>query len=236
MGKPTSGIQQKIYMKYHFLFLLSSILLFSCEHSKKKLITEKIKEKDTLIYTVSAKILDNTYRADYRSNMILYVITKNDTLVAQKEEGLSPVPLKFEDYNKDGILDIRYGYNSNYYYYETIMLFNRKTKQFRKIENIDNPEYAYSEKIKNTDLYFSYSPNGCGKNNWESYLFSIKDYKVVPKALIQYKQCLDDEKGMYVFRIKNDEKILIEKIGLQEADNKELKNHWINYLNKIARK
>ncbi|MEO8236562.1 MAG: hypothetical protein ABI576_00540 [Flavobacterium sp.] len=220
-------------MKYHFLFLLSCMLLFSCEHSKKKLITEKIKEKDTLIYTVSAKILDNTYRADYRSNMILYVITKNDTLITQKEEGLSPVPLKFEDYNKDGMLDIRYGYNSNYFF-ETIMLFNRKTKQFRKIENIDNPEYAYSKKIKNTDLYFSYSPNGCGKNNWESYLFSIEDYKVVPKGHIEYKQCADDEKGMYVFRIKNDEKILIEKVGLKEADNKELENLWINYLKKIA--
>jgi hypothetical protein len=115
-----------------------------------------------------------------------------------------------------------------------IMLFIPKTNQFRKIENIDNPEYAYSKKIKNTDFYFSYSPNGCGKNNWESYLFSIVDYKVVPKGHIEYKQCVDDEKGMYVFRIKNDEKILIEKVDLKEADNKELENHWINYLKKIA--
>ena len=212
---------------------MSLILFLSCENSKKKLNTEKIAEKDTLIYTVSAKILDNTYRADYRSSMMLYVITKTDTLIALKEDGLSPIPLKFEDYNKDGMLDIRYGYNSNYFY-ETIMLFNPKTKQFKKIENIDNPEYAYSKKIKNTDLYFSYSPNGCGKNNWESYLFTIEDYKIALKGYIKYKQCVDDEKGMYVFKIVNGEKVLIEKIDLKVAENIELENHWINNLTKIA--
>lgn len=60
-----------------------------------------------------------------------------------------------------------------------------KTKRFRKIEDIDNPECAYSKNIKGTDLYYSFSPNGYGKNNWVSYLFSIKDSKVNPKGLIE---------------------------------------------------
>ena len=220
-----------MYIK-SILLLFSSILLCSGEQSKLKLITNII-EKDTLIYSVSAKILGTSYRADYRSNMMLYVInSKNDTLIAQ-EEILSPVPLKFEDFNKDGALDIRYGYNSNYFY-EKILLFDTKTKKFIKIEGIDTPEYAYSRKIKNTNLYYSYSPNGCGKNNWISYLFSIKDYKILPKGLIEYKQCMDDKKGMYIYKINNEKEILIDKIKLKEADKKELERHWKEHLNKIA--
>ena len=109
------------------------MLLISCENSNKKIIAKKIKEKDTLIYSVEAKILGENYHADYRSNIMLYVVIKNDTLIDQKEEGLSPIPLKFEDYDNDGNLDIRFGYNSNYFY-EMIMMFDSKTKKFRKIE------------------------------------------------------------------------------------------------------
>ncbi|TRX35060.1 hypothetical protein [Flavobacterium restrictum] len=220
-------------MKY-ILILFSSIILFSGEHLKKKVIVRNVREKDTLIYSVSAKILGTTYHADYRSNSILYVInSKNDTITKQEEIGIAPNSLKFEDFNKDGTLDIRYGYNSNYYY-EMILLFDSKTKKFRKIEDIDIPEYAYSKKNKNTDLYYSYSPNGCGKNNWTSYLFSINDYKIIPKGLIEYRQCVDDKKGMYVFKINNEKKILIDKITLKEADKKQLEKQWNEHLKKIA--
>lgn len=220
-------------MKHYVLFILSSILFFSCQHPQKKVVVKKNKQKDTLVYSIKAEILSQKYHADYRSNSMLYLINKNDTLIAQKEEGLSPVPLKFEDYNGDGNLDIRYGYNSNYYF-EMVILFDSKTKQFRKIENIDNPEYSYSKKLKKTDLYFSYSPNGCEKNNWESYLFSIENFKVLPLGRIKYKQCVDDEKGMYVFKINGKEKVLIDKLDLKKVDEKELEKHWEGYLDKLA--
>ena len=228
-------------MKYSFILFLISTLLLSCNQPKKKKtvknniekITKKDSDKDTLIYSVSTKIQNEKYTADYRSNMVLYIIRKNDTLITQKQEGLSPIPLKFEDFNHDGFLDIRYGYNSNYFY-EMIMLFDFQTKQFKKIEDIDTPEYANSSIVKKTNLYYSFSPNECGKNNWESYLFSIKNYKVETKGLIQYKQCEDDEKGMYVFKIDNDKEIFIEKISLKEADKMQLENHWIKYLKKIT--
>lgn len=234
-------------MEYYLFSLFSLLILSSCEHSKKKTKTNNIKEKDTisnkvtfknskekdtLIYSFKTN-LDVPYRADYRSNNRLYVITKNDTLINQEEIGIIENTLRFEDYNNDGYFDLRYAYNSNYIY-EMIMLFDSKAKLFRKIENIDIPEHAYSSNIKNTDLYYSYSPNGCGKNNWESYLFSISDYKVKPKGLIEYKQCVDDKKGMYVFKINGDEKVLIDMINLKEADKKKLENHWNKYLKKIA--
>ncbi len=218
-------------MKHFVSFLLAVFLLFSCEHSTKKKQQKIVVNKDTLIYSVSAKILKDNYRADYRSNMMLYVINKKDTLIIRKEEGLSPIALKFEDFNNDHILDIRYGYNSNYFY-EMILLFDPKIKQFREIEDIDNPEYANSNKIKNTNLYYSFSPNECGKNNWISYLFSIKDYKVVPEALIEYKQCTDDEKGMYFYKINNGKEVLIDKLDLKKVNDQKLENHWNDYLKK----
>ena len=123
-------------MKYTLL-LFSSIILFSGENLKKKVIFRNVREKDTLIYSVSAKNLGTTYQVDYRSNSILYVInSKNDTITKQEEIGIAPNSLKFEDFNKDGTLDIRYGYNSNYYY-EMILLFDSNTKKFRKIEDIE---------------------------------------------------------------------------------------------------
>ncbi|REG88540.1 hypothetical protein [Flavobacterium aquicola] len=220
-------------MKY-LLLLFSSIILFSGEHLKKKVIDRNARKKDTLIYSASGKILGSTYQADYRSNSILYVInSKKDTITKQEEIGIAPNSLKFEDFNKDGKLDIRYGYNSNYYY-EMILLFDSNTKKFKKIENVDSPEYAYSKKIKNTDLYYSYSPNGCGKNNWISYLFSIKDYKIIPKGLIEYRQCINDKKGMYVFKIDIEKKILIDKVNLKESDKKSLETQWNLYRKKIA--
>lgn len=219
-------------MKYILLFL-SSLLLFSGEHLHKKVPSRNIRENDTLMYSVSAKILGTTYRADYRSNSFLYIIrSKNDTITRQEEIGIAPNSLKFEDFDKDGNLDLRYGYNSNYYY-EMILLFEPKTKKFRKIEDIDIPEYAYSQKIKNTNVYYSYSPNGCGKNNWISYLFSIEDHKIIRKGLIEYRQCMDDKKGMYVFKIRNEKKILIDKITLKVADTKKLEKHWKEHLKKI---
>jgi len=184
--------------------------------------------KDSLVYSVSNIIAGETYRADYRSNSMLYIIrSENDTVVTRKEEGISPVPLVFEDYNNDGYPDVRYGYNSNYYY-ETILLFIPDTKEFRPIEGIDDCDYAYSKNIKGTGFYYSYSPNGCGKNNWISKLFVIKDYRIRDLGLIKYKQCEDEDKGMYVYRLTNDTEILIEKFPINESVSCE--NYWIKNL------
>jgi hypothetical protein len=146
-------------------------------------------------------------------------------LIKRKEEGISPVPLVFEDYNNDGYLDVRFGYNSNYYY-ETILLFIPKLKIFRQIDGIDNCDYAYSKNIKGIDFYYSYSPRACGKNNWISKLFVIKDFKITALGLIKHKQCEDEEKGMYVYRLSNDKEILIQKFSINESDSYE--DYWIN--------
>ncbi|MES2544276.1 MAG: hypothetical protein V4548_05285 [Bacteroidota bacterium] len=204
---------KKAFLLFNFLFF------FSCGyHSKKVILSQNIEYKDTLIYSVSAKILEDNYRADYRSNMFLYIInSKNDTLIAQREEGLSPVPLIFEDFNNDNLLDIRYGYNSNYFF-EMILLFDPKTKQFVKINGIDSPDYAYSENIKGTELYYSYTPDGCGKNNWISNLFLVKDFKIIPIGIIKYKQCMDDEKGVYVYSISEEKETLMTSFSIIEAN------------------
>ena len=219
-------------MKYNILIFLSAILIISCGNSNLLANNDKL-SKDTLVYSVSAIIAGESFRADYRSNSMLYIInSKSDTLLNKKEDGISPVPLVFEDFNNDGFLDIRYGYNTNYYY-EMILLFIPKKKGFREIDGIDNSDYAYSKNIKGTDFYYSYSPHGCGKNNWISKLYVIKDFKIIDVGLIKYKQCKDDDKGMYVYRLSNDKENLIKKFSINETDSYE--DYWINNYEKFEK-
>ncbi|MBN2892118.1 MAG: hypothetical protein JXL97_09640 [Bacteroidales bacterium] len=214
-----------IKFKYQVLFFLSFILFVSCGNSNLPT-NNVVLSKDSLVYSVSAVIDGECYNADYRSNSVLYITNSmNDTLIKKKEEGISPVQLVFEDFNNDGYLDIRYGYNSNYYF-EMILLFIPETKEFKQIENNDDCDYAYSKNIKGTDFYYSFSPYLCGKNNWISKLYVIKDLKIKDKGLIHYKQCKDDDKGMYIYRLSDDNEILIKKFSLKEAVNYE--NYWID--------
>ena len=211
---------------------MSSILIISCGNSNLRANSDKL-SKDSLVYSVSAIIAGENYRADYTSDSMLIIInSQNDTLINRKVVGISPVPLVFEDYNNDGYLDVRYGYNSNYYY-EMILQFIPKIKGFRQIDGIDNCDYAYSKNIKGTDLYYSYSPHGCGKNNWISKLFVIKDFKITAIGLIKYKQCEDDDKGMYVYRLSSDKEILIKKFSINETDSYE--DYWINNYEKFKK-
>ena len=110
----------------------------------------------------------------------------------------------------------------------------QKEKNFRVIDSIDNPEFANSKKLVNSNFYYSYSPNGCGKNNWVSYLFLIVNFKVKPVAYIDYKQCEGDEKGMYLYKFQRGTKLLIEKLDRKESEINDLEFEWKSLMNKIA--
>ena len=129
-------------------------------------------------------------------------------------------------------LDIRYGYNSNYCY-ETVLLFDPKTKEFKKINGIDEPENSNSKNIKGTDFYFSHAPNGCGKNNWISRLLLIQNNTITPLGLIDYKQCDGDNKGIYVFQLTKGKPKLISKLTLPQPDNFDFEKYWIKNYKKL---
>ena len=82
-------------------------------------------------------------------------------------------------------------------------------------------------------FYYSYSPHGCGKNNWISKLYVIKDFKIIDVGLIKYKQCKDDDKGMYVYRLSSDKEILLKKFSINETDSYE--DYWINNYKKFKK-
>ncbi|WP_291275728.1 hypothetical protein [Flavobacterium sp.] len=214
------------------IFILLTFLgtMLSCKNSENRAFSETESQKDSILYKSS----DKNYTASYGSNSRLYLTNrKNDTLINIMEEGVAPNSIKFEDFDGDGNNDLKYGFSSNYYY-EKVWLYNQKEKSFRVIDSIDNPEFAYSKKLENSNFYYSFSPNGCGKNNWISFLFSIENFKIKPKGFLEYRQCVDDEKGMYVYKIANGKKVLVEKVNLKEADQKDLNQNWKKFINKIA--
>jgi hypothetical protein len=226
MGKLSENLQ----MRTIFFLLIIIGTIFSCKNSENRTLSETENQKDSILYKSS----DKNYNASYRSNSRLYLTNlKNDTLINIQEEGVAPNSIKLEDFDGDGNNDLKYGFSSNYYY-EKVWLYSKKEKNFRIIDSIDHPEFAYSKKLENSNLYYSYSPNGCGKNNWISFLFSIENFKIKPKGFLEYRQCIDDEKGMYVVKILNGKKVLVEKVNLKEADQKDLYQNWKKYINKIA--
>ncbi len=217
-------------MRTIFILLTFLGIMLSCKNSESRTFSETENQKDSII----SKSSDKNYIANYRSNSRLYLINrKNDTLINIKEDGIAPNSIKFEDFDGDGNNDLKYGFSSNYYY-EKVWLYNQKEKSFRVVDSIDHPEFAYSKKLEDSNFYYSFSPNGCGKNNWISYLFSIENFKIKPKGFLEYRQCVNDEKGMYVFKIVDGRKVLDEKINLNEANQKDLNQNWKKFINKIA--
>lgn len=205
--------------------------LLSCKNSENKILPEKESQEDSVL----SESTDKKYIANYRSNSRLYLINRtNDTLINIKEEGVEPNSIRLEDFDGDENTDLKYGFSSNYYY-EKIWLYNQKEKSFRVIDSIDNPEFAYSKKLEKSNFYYSYTPNGCGKNNWISNLFSIENFKIQPKGFLEYKQCADDEKGLYFFKIVKGKKVLVEKVSLKKADKNDLNQKWKKFIHKITR-
>jgi hypothetical protein len=177
----------------------------------------------------------------YKTKKIAVSYTSQGTLVIKdlvlqtiiKRDTLGDVPLrsiKIEDYNHDSVMDIRYGYNSNYFY-ENIFLYDFASKTWRELKNVKGPNYAYSKQIPNANVYYSYSADGCGKNNWLSYLFVINRFSVQPIGLLQYRQCADDEKGIYLYKVSKKGQKFKKKLPLKPVGNEDnfYERYWTKH-------
>jgi hypothetical protein len=188
--------------------------------------------RDSIIYHKTlhykTKRVDITFSA---SGVIVIKDLSAQTILKRDSIGrILPGEIRIEDYNNDGVKDIRYGYNSNYYC-ENVLLFDPASKTWKEIKDMNSTHFAYSQRIPQTQVYYSYSPDGCGKNNWVSYLFIIKDFTVKPIGLIQYKQCQDDQNGIYFYKIYKGTKKLLRKLPLQPMNKGNIyESYWIkNY-------
>ena len=73
-------------------------------------------------------------------------------------------------------MDIKVSFLSNASGIYDIFLYDKTIDFFKKVNGIQSvPE---PQKIKGTECYYSYSRSGCSDQNWDSYLFKIKDLKI----------------------------------------------------------
>lgn len=165
-------------------------------------------KKDSMpddIYTVETKINGKRYKVCSGYYHGVYALNnKNDTVFKLNELGSG----EFLDFNKDGFKDIYIGYMTNVPGIYDVALFDTLTNTFKIVENFSS--YPASQKLKNTNLYFSYHRSGCADSNWDSDLFIIKDYKTYKIGNISGRGCENDEKnGIYIYKtISNKEKLI----------------------------
>lgn len=139
-----------------------------------------------------------------------------DTIVKQADYYHS---ITHPDINEDGYNDIRITVFSNTPNQCENYFFDKTSGRYHWIENGD----LDMEKVKGTDLYFSYNRAGCADMNWESHLTRIENWIEVPVGRIHTKGCGEKDDGIYIYRVKDDKEQLVEKLGI---DSNIQQNKW----------
>jgi len=139
----------------------------------------------------------------------LRILYAGDTIYRHDEKAANG--FEFEDFDGDGIADIRLHYLSNVPRTQLIM-FDKNSGSFKAVKNFE--EFFEPEKITNTKYYYSYHPNGCGGGgNWASELFYIKNYEAVAIGKIDGIGCEDEaRKGIFIYRLNGEKQQLIKEI------------------------
>lgn len=161
----------------------------------------------TLLHVDSTKVLGKSYLAIYKTNDTLYVLNeKADTIL--KAGDLHP-NFEFDDFNGDGLKDIRIHYSSNVPAIQDLLLFDKQKKNFRLVDKFS--DFPDPNPIKGTNYYYSYHRSGCADMNWDSDLFYLSNFKAIRIGNISGRQCdnRDGEKdGVYIYKIRNNKETL----------------------------
>jgi len=143
---------------------------------------------------------------------------------------------KVVDYNGDGYRDIIVEYFTNVPDIQDLLLYNKKLKAFTLVKNF--PDYPAGIKLKATGLYYSYHRSGCADNDWDSDLYKIKNYRIIPLGRISGRECENDGEpdGIYIYKDINTKRKLLKTYNINKLQQlKEDKwtfiaNYWkLNY-------
>lgn len=114
---------------------------------------------------------------------------------------------EYTDFDGDGLEDIRLHY-SDLSFFTIVYLFDPKEVKYKKIEN--SHDFPWPQKVANrAGLYFAYEAKGCADAQWESTLFTIQNFKMVPLAKIGVINCELPPKIDYWIMEEPDKKQLV---------------------------
>ena len=155
-------------------------------------------DMDTLVIgNESYYVFQNRQNSECEINLTI-INQSNDTLYAH--DGYATNGFEFEDFNGDGILDVRVHQMTNVGGISDLIMFDQESKRFKEVEYFDN--YPSPTKIGNTEFYYSYHKSGCADFNWGSELFTIDDYQVIELGYIEGVGCDDEEKnGIFTYKV-----------------------------------
>lgn len=206
------------------VFLLATILVVSCNSEKQadenvqKSSTEPAKEDaktksgtgetyplliDTLKINLEKFIVVQNHPRDKKQMNLSIVNRNNDTVYIH--DGSATNGFKFEDFDNNGVLDIRLYQITNVGGVSELIFFDTKNKIFKAIEYFDSFEEPI--KIKNTKYWFSYHSSGCSDINWGSELFKIENFKAIRLGEIEGIGCENEkENGIFIYTVKGTSK------------------------------
>ncbi|NVM62679.1 hypothetical protein FHW88_000955 [Mucilaginibacter sp. SG538B] len=169
--------------------------------------------------TVTARVDDVLYKAIYKSSdRSISILKPNGKTMLHLnsgdcyEEGFSS--FKFVDFNGDGYKDLFIEHMSNVAGRCDLLLYDKLKKKFVLIK--DFPDYPVPERLKNTNLYYSYHRSGCADSNWDSDLFKIINNKIIKIGNISGLDCGDKEIGVFITKVRGAKEQLIKKYPISE--------------------
>jgi hypothetical protein len=161
---------------------------------------------DTLTIEGSDFIVFQSYPGRDTSCNLTIINSKKDTVYIHRNYATNGFEL--EDFDKDGLLEIRMYHLSNIGGISELIMFNKTSKIFQEITNFI--DFADPKKIDNTEYWYSYQRAGCADANWESKLFKIFDFKAIEIGEIDGIFCVHEpNKGIFVYRTSGKQKAQI---------------------------
>lgn len=179
------------------------------------------RDEENIIYTDTIKINKKHFiKAKNDDRFYALYSLRGDTVV--KAENFYH-DIKLIDINEDGYQDIRVIIISNTPNQCDNYLYDNQAKKYIQIEDCE----LDIQKITGTDFYYSYNRAGCADLNWESYLYKIKNYRLIEYGYIYGQGCdfkiEENPQIIEIFKInmlKSNEKILIKRLPYNKYINK----------------
>jgi hypothetical protein len=171
---------------------------------------DSLKDSKLLVDTLTIEGIDyivfQSYPGRDTSCNLTIINRKNDTVYIHRNYATNGFEL--EDFDNDGILDIRMYQLSNIGGISELIMFNKASKSFQEVLNFI--DFADPKKIKNSAFWYSYQRAGCADVNWESKLFKIVDFRAIEVGEINGIFCEHEpKKGIFIYRITGKQKSLI---------------------------
>lgn len=155
--------------------------------------------KGIRIYPILFHIEDE---AEYRWAIMQESKGKTDTLHTQFYIAES-IHFDFKDYNFDGHPDLNI-WRMDLYAIGHLFLYNNKTQSYKTVK--DYEDYAESWVLDSSmKLRYSYMAAGCGDMAWTSYLFTVRNNKVIRYGSLYFDACVDSP--YYELELNQGEKI-----------------------------